>query len=671
MTGTGRVSWREYRTYLTSPWVYGVATAFLLLTGLTFFVTADGTREATLRWWFPNLAFVLLVTLPVISSRTLAEERRTGHLDLLYAHPVDPAAVVVGKWAAVCGLFVTLLVPTLVYVGFLARWGHPDWPPLLTSYAGALFCILLFAAVGTLGSALTPTAVAAGLASFAVLVLLQMADSTTFARPLSFQAHLENFARGAPELSDFVYFVSGTFLCLVLAVFAQEAHRVITRLGGLVVPAALVAASVAVNFAVLPVNSAFDLTATGRYSLSGASRDVLRHLSTAVTITVFEGQNSGEAKDQRALLERYRREQPKIRYRMRDVERDRTEATELGVTDNGQAVVEVGARREVVDPAIELYLTGALQRLSRPHPQTLCSLTGHGERSLDEGGPAGFQTARIVLEANGFATRTIDLTASALIPPDCTVLGLLGPRVRLRQPEIDAVRAYLDHDGRLLVLWEPDGPDLDPLTSDFGLRLLPGIVVDPDRGVAGDPRAVLVNDFPTESPVAKNVPSAFVVTSGGVTTAASAQQGLSVAKVLQSSRASWLELNPAVAKYQPELGDRGGPVVIGGAADLSRVAPDAAGQPSIHRTRLVAMADADWASDAFVNELGNRQLLGNMANWLAGEEDVLAAGGENPDLRRLELTSHNRDVMASVSLGGLPGTACVIGVGLWLRRRGR
>lgn len=671
MRGTGRVLWREYRSYVTSPWVFGVAAAFLLLTGLTFFVTADATREATLRWWFPNLAFVLLVTLPVISSRTLAEERRSGHLEVLYSHPVNPAAVVVGKWAAVSGLFTTLLIPTSAYVVLLSLWGQPDWPPILTSYAGAVLCILLFAAVGTLASALTSTAVAAGLAGFAALVLLQMADGTAFARPLSFQAHLENFARGAPELSDLVYFATGTFLCLVLGVLVQDARRALIRLRGLAVPAVLAVGSVAANFAVLPVNSTFDLTATGRYSLSATSRAVLRNLDREATITAFEAQNSGEAKDQRDLLERYRRVQPLIVYRIRDVERDRSQASELGVSGNGQAVVQVGSRREVVDPAIELYLTGALQRLARSRPQTLCSLAGHGERSLDEGGPAGFQSARVALEGNGFATRTIDLTVSPAIPPDCTVLGLFGPRVPVRQPEIAALRTFLDRDGRLLVLWDPDGPDLDALTAQYGLRLLPGIVVDPDRGLADDPRAVLVNDLPTESPVAKNVPGAFVVTAGGVTTAASAEQGLSVARVLQSSRSSWLELNPTVGEYQPELGDRGGPVVIGGAADLSRLVPDAAGRPNVHRTRLVAVADADWASGAFLNELGNRKLLGNLANWLAGEENLLAVGGENPDLRRLELTARNRSVMASVSLGALPGTAFVAGAGLWLRRRRR
>src|SRR5207249_7681161 len=137
--------------------------------------------------------FVLLVTLPVISSRTLAEERRNRHLDVLLAHPVDPFGVIIGKWLAIAALFTTFLAGTLVYLVLLAAWGNPDWPPIIAAYVGALLTIGLFSAVGTLTSAVTPTSVAAGLASFAILVLLQLADAVHAIESLSFENHLDNF----------------------------------------------------------------------------------------------------------------------------------------------------------------------------------------------------------------------------------------------------------------------------------------------------------------------------------------------------------------------------------------------------------------------------------------------------------------------------------------------
>ncbi len=650
MTGALRIFKREYRGYLASVWIYGVLAAFLVLTGLTFFITADGTREATLRLWFPNLTFVLLVTLPVISSRTLAEERRNRHLDVLLAQPVDTFGVIVGKWLAIAALFCTFLIGTLVYVGFLAAWGNPDWPPLVAAYVGALLAIGLFSAVGTLTSAITPTSVAAGLASFAALVLLQLADAVPAFQSLSFENHLENFSRGAPHVSDVVYFASGTVLCLVLAGCWQVARRTIVRARRAILPAGVALASVAANWAVLPVNGTIDVTAHGRYTLSGASRDVLRNVRNDVTITGFEHANSAPAKDMRVLLGNYHRAQPKIHVRMRDFDRYQGEAAQLGVTNNDQAVVQVGDRREVVDPPIELYLTSALQRLARHRPQTLCALTGHGERDLSDSSPTGYKTARVIIEANGVRTETIDLTASQDIPPECTMLALFGPRIPLREPEINALAAYLDHQGKMIVTRDPDGPGFDELTKPYGLRFLPGVVVDPERSVAGDPRALLVNQFPSEAPIVDEVPAAFLVTSGGITTFASEDQGLSVARILASSPKSWLELNTAEGKYEPEKGDRGGPVILAAAADRSRVVGNTEARvggkgPAIDRSRLLLFADVDWAATAFVDELSNRRLL--------------------------QLTSHNRQMIGWVSIGGLPGVAIALGIGAWVLRRRR
>jgi ABC-type uncharacterized transport system involved in gliding motility auxiliary subunit len=117
-------------------------------------------------------------------------------------------------------------------------------------------------------------------------------------------------------------------------------------------------------------------------------------------------------------------------------------------------------------------------------------------------------------------------------------------------------------------------------------------------------------------------------------------------------------------------------VVIAGAADHSMVQPGGetripGGGPSIARTRLLVVADAEWASNEFIGELDNRRLLANGVNWLAGEEDIVAVAGENPDLRRLTLTSGRRTLMGAVSIGGLPGLALLTGAAIWWRRRRR
>jgi hypothetical protein len=308
----------------------------------------------------------------------------------------------------------------------------------------------------------------------------------------------------------------------------------------------------------------------------------------------------------------------------------------------------------------------------------VCGLAGDGERELDSELPQGLLLARLTAERNGVETRRLDLTVANAVPADCTILALVAPTSALLPNEVRLVNDWMAANGKMLILAEPGGPNLDAITTRWGLRLLPGVVFDPERASEGDPTSLLVNDFPTESPVSKGVDGAALVTAGGVTTAASEDTGLAVAKVMQSSGRSWLELNPASGQptYEPDKGDRGGPIVLAGAADRSEVKAGgenrlSTGGASIARTRLLAFSDADWASNAFLDRRSNARLLANGINWLAGEEDLVAIGGVDPDLRRLDLTPAQRRLMGIGSIGAVPAAVLLVGAGVWLRRRRR
>lgn len=684
LSGALRIAHRELRAYLVAPWAYGVAVAFLLLTGTIFFVVADGSQEASLRFWFPNLAFVFIVTAPIVTSRLVAEETRSRHLDILLARPIGPAGLVVGKWLAAVGFFVLLLIPTLAYPIFLAAWGDPDWPPIVASYLGAVLMVGLFAAVGTMTSALTPTAVAAGLGAFALLVVAQLSTNVPAFEGLSFQPHLESFARGAPGLEDVIYFLTGTAAPLIVAAAWQVLRRRGAtaqgggRLRAAALPGAVLAATLAVNLVPVPPTARVDLTATDRFTLSGKTKEVLQNVKQPAVVTAFAPENTAQARDAEVLLAQFRRANRNIRTRVLDFAKAQGEALRLDVRDDGEAVVEVGERSEVVAPLLEQTVASALLRLVRPEAQMVCALAGNGERELDSQLPEGLILARLAIERNGIETRRLDLTVADAIPDECTILALAAPRTPLLENEVRLINEFMADHGKMLLMAEPGGPNLDEITTRWGLRLLPGIVFDPERGLSGDPTTLLVNEFPTESPVAKRVAGAQLVTAGGITTAESTDAGLSVAKVMQTSPLAWLDLEPTAtpARFEEENGDRPGPVVLAGAADRSEVRETGetripSGGQSVARTRLLAFADADWASNAFLDRRSNALLLANGVNWLAGSEDLVAIGGVDPDLRRLELTTGQRRLLGVGSIGAVPAAVLVAGIGVWLRRRRR
>ena len=120
--------------------------------------------------------------------------------------------------------------------------------------------------------------------------------------------------------------------------------------------------------------------------------------------------------------------------------------------DDGEVVVEIGERKEVVAPVIEQTISSALIRLVRRAPQTLCGLEGNGERRLDSEALGGFQLARLTAERNGIATRGLDLTVTAAIPPDCTILVMAAPTVALLPNEIQVINDWMAKNGKMLIL---------------------------------------------------------------------------------------------------------------------------------------------------------------------------------------------------------------------------
>src|SRR5690606_21583990 len=65
------------------------------------------------------MAMTLLLLCPSLTMRTLAEERRTGNIELLLSAPVSPSAIVLGKYAGVYLSYLLIWLPTGLYAFIL------------------------------------------------------------------------------------------------------------------------------------------------------------------------------------------------------------------------------------------------------------------------------------------------------------------------------------------------------------------------------------------------------------------------------------------------------------------------------------------------------------------------------------------------------------------------
>ena len=234
MRNTLAIAGRELQAYFVSPIAYVVTAAFLLVSGYLFAAILLLSQEATLRYLFANLTTILLFVAPLLTMRLLAEEQRSGTLELLLTSPVQDWEVVLGKWLASLGLFAGILLLTAYYPLILWRYGNPDWGPVLTGYGGVLLLGGTLLALGTLTSALTSNQIVAAVLGVGLALLAWLIDALSqfTGSPISgvftyisLSTHFYDFLRGIVDSKDVVYCVSVIVVALFLATRVLETRR--------------------------------------------------------------------------------------------------------------------------------------------------------------------------------------------------------------------------------------------------------------------------------------------------------------------------------------------------------------------------------------------------------------------------------------------------------------
>jgi ABC-2 type transport system permease protein len=235
---------REFRSYFDSPIAYIVICLSFFALGLMFFFLNGGfwqlDRASVSRLFESAPMGLSFLVVPVVTMRLLAEERRSGTLEMLITLPVKDSDVVLGKYLGALGLVLVLVLSTLAYplVMFKFPWnlGPLDGGPVASGYLGMVLFSCAAVAIGLLISALTESQAVAFFITFFVLGALWLfgdlaskaSEYPTLAALLnyvSFQSRLSNFWRGLVDSRDVVFFLSVTALSLMVAFRALERRK--------------------------------------------------------------------------------------------------------------------------------------------------------------------------------------------------------------------------------------------------------------------------------------------------------------------------------------------------------------------------------------------------------------------------------------------------------------
>ena len=667
---------KELRAYFGLFLAYAVVAVALSLAGfffytdLSFFMLWGGTdlEKGLWEFFFHDLRFVLLLLVPILTARSFAEEKKLGTLDLLWTYPIPEGGVLLGKFLAAATLLLVVLGLTLFYP-LLLSWYYPgvNWPPLAAGYTGLLFLGLVFISVGLFLSSLTDSQAVAAMGTLGVLVLFwSLTWNEQAVNEVLLQALLQvslfdrfyNFARGAIDSQEITFFLLFVALFLLLTWQALRSRRwrgkgefsslsaflaTPSRRQWAVVGVAdvfVLASLIGIQAFSIRHNLRWDLSPAKVLSLSPQTRDILRTLDQDVQLTLFFGGTPDTYQGFDDLFKRYATENPRFHYRILSRDRNLGLAQQYGATHYGATVVEYDGQHKLLPVPTEELITQALFQFQHGQKKNGYFVGGHGENDPRSTQPQeGYSEVAAALENENFVVRSLQLARGAGVPDDAALVVVSGPRTDLLPAELAALEAYVQKGGHLLLMIDPVvAPNLTAFLARYGITLAEDLVYDPEnRLFGGDALSPIISLYNTGVPIVKDfhVNTIFSLARSVEPTEPSPSPAITVAPFCRTSPGSWARFSPTATAPADALEFEGtkarpGPISVAVAATIN-LDHQANGETGTQEpaeiprrtARIVVYGDSDFASNARLSLLGNKDLFLNTVQWLAGEERLI------------------------------------------------
>ena len=227
------IFWKEVKSYFYSPMAYILIGLFLLLTSL-FFSQYLQVGYGDFNGILSVMGFILIVIVPILTMRILAEDRKNGTEVLLITSPSSIASIVIGKFLAVYFVFLVMTVLTFIFPITQLAFGARFTPQLVGGYIGFLLLGATYISIGVFASSLTENQVVAVIISYATLLIMWLADGLAGAVGgfgakvlswISILSRYKDFNRGILGLSPVVYYLSFTAVFLFLTIRVIEKRR--------------------------------------------------------------------------------------------------------------------------------------------------------------------------------------------------------------------------------------------------------------------------------------------------------------------------------------------------------------------------------------------------------------------------------------------------------------
>lgn len=511
---------REFKAYFQSVigWLFLAVT--LCLYGLYFYVYNLVYGYPSISNTLSAISFIFLITVPLLTMRILAEERKNKTDQMILTAPVSVGKVVAAKYLAMAAVYTVVIAVIAVTPLILSAFGTvafgESYAALLGFWLYGLSCI----AIGMFLSSLTESQVIAAVITFAALFLGYMMGSicgliassgnllTKILGCYDLTSPLDNFSSGMFDLSGVIYYLTLIVLFLFLTVQSIQKRRwsmSVKKIGLGVFSTGMVAFAVAlavvVNLVVQALPSTItqlDATSNHLYSMTDDTKKMLSKLDEDVTIYVLAAEKSADETVAKTL-ERYKAESSHVKVEYKDPAKYpnfyQTYTDDTSVTRNSLIVVS-DKRNKLVNYSNmyegsydssynyqttgydgEGQITSAIAYVTSDDMPVVYEIEGHGETSISG------NFSEVITKAN-ITAQTINLLKYDEIPDDAKAVIINGPTSDFSKDDAAKILAYLQKGGKVLISTTYTTEDMTNFRSileAYQVSLQNGIVVEGDK----------------------------------------------------------------------------------------------------------------------------------------------------------------------------------------------
>lgn len=692
---------REFRSYFQNITGWLFLAAYAVVYDIYYFYYNLYTGYAYISYPLSSIILFMLILIPILTMRSMAEDKKFKTNQLLYTAPVSVKDIVLGKYIAMASIFTFAMCFTCVTVTILCMFGTVPFAANFTAILGMWLFGLMAIAIGQFISSITENQIVAAVLSFAVLLIGYLMN--TFAglilsthtaliglmKSLAITSYLSQFNNQVLSIRGIVYYITVgaffLFLTCQLIHRARGSRGTGLKKGSIAMMAIGLVIVIAVNAgtAMLPQKiTAIDASVNKEFALSKTTEDFLGTVEKDVDVYVW-GKRDNVASTVTYTLDRYDSgsKHVKVTYVDPSVSPTFYQTYLQGEPPAGTIIVASENRFKVIT-ADKMYaygfdtntkqqyvsgydgegkLTQAINYVLGDDEETIYLITGHGENALE--------TSYLnELEKQNYKVATVRLSDSGEIPENVAGIIINGPTRDFSKDEMAIIKKYFDNGGRALITTNYKSGYLDRLydflDKEYNVQLHTGMVFEGSTSrYYNQPMFIfpVVTDCDLTENISKDnhimIPYAQGITMGYTS------HKIIFTDLITTSGSGYMKKSTATNKnYAKEDGDTPGPVIIG--ANVINDENDA--DITVIGSYIAFTEDADGV------------VAGNNKALFTGITGAFSKGGSRLSIPAKPYTVSNLSTNKSISyaLFGLmvfvvPILLIAFGIVIWIRRRRR